>query len=198
MKKLSVIGMTLLSIVTLSACATSSNNSSSKSKTENSYPLERYASSSETEFPQKTTAYSDEAYVSFPYSVQADKKNTYTFKSITKVKGNSDEDNILLVDISFTNNEETATTPYMGFAVDWDLQQTNDNKNESLSPVDLKEVHTDANQELVDNANKEVNPGETVDAIVGYRLANNTEDVGFILRSTISRDNHKGFAWSNQ
>lgn len=65
-------------------------------------------------------------------------KNTYTFKSITKVKGNSDEDNILLVDISFTNNEETATTPYMGFAVDWDLQQTNDNKNESLSPVDLK------------------------------------------------------------
>lgn len=103
-----------------------------------------------------------------------------------------------MVDISFTNNEETATTPYMGFAVDWDLQQTNDNKNESLSPVDLKEVHTDANQELVDNANKEVNPDETVDAIVGYRLANNTEDVGFILRSTISRDNHKGFAWSNQ
>lgn len=79
MKKLSVIGMTLLSIVTLSACATSSNNSSSKSKTENSYPLERYASSSETELLQKTTAYSDEAYVSFPYSVQADKKKYLYF-----------------------------------------------------------------------------------------------------------------------
>lgn len=86
MKKLSVIGMTLLSIVTLSACATSSNNSSSKSKTENSYPLERYASSSETELPQKTTAYSDEAYVSFPYSVQADKKIPILLRVLPKSK----------------------------------------------------------------------------------------------------------------
>ncbi|GLB80357.1 DUF5067 domain-containing protein [Streptococcus alactolyticus] len=196
MKKISLFGVTLLSVAVLGACSSNSSSDSSSSSSSSSTTTEQTTSGSSVESTEQTTTYPSSAYVSYPYTIDVPSGNSYVIKNITKTTGSLDGSPIITIEMSFTNNGDTPTSPYMGFVVDWDVQQTDGTTTESLNGANTQMANVD-NQDLVNMGNTNVNAGATVDAIIGYTLASDTEDVGFILRSTSLTSNPQGFAWAN-
>jgi len=195
MKKISLFGITLLSIAVLSACSNNSSSSETSASTAGS-TTEQTTSDSSVDTTEQTTTYPSSAYVAYPYTINVPNGNSYVIKNITKTTGSLDGSPIITIEMSFTNNGDTPTSPYMGFVVDWDVQQTDGTTTESLNGANTQMANVD-NQDLVNMGNTNVNAGATVDAIIGYTLASDTEDVGFILRSTSLTSNPQGFAWAN-
>ena len=196
MKKISLFGITLLSVAVLGACSSNSSSNSSSSSSSSSTTTEQTTSGSSVESTEQTTTYPSSAYVSYPYTANVPNGNSYVIKNITKTTGSLDGSPIITIEMSFTNNGSYPVSPYMGFVTDWDVQQTDGVTTESLMGANSQLANV-ANQDLVKMGDTQVNAGATVDAIIGYTLDSDTEDVGFILRSTASTSNPQGFAWAN-
>ncbi|MFU2203630.1 DUF5067 domain-containing protein [Streptococcus pluranimalium] len=199
MKKAIYLGLITLSAVVLTACGgeekttkSSVESSAASSTTEKSEATQTSNSSTE-----QTTTYPTDAYKQAPFDASFNPGNGYKIKSITKATGSMENKPIILIEMTFTNNGNNPSSPYMAFVTDWDVQQTDGTVTKTLNGANGRMGNVE-NQEAVEMGDTNVNPGATVDAVIGYTLEFENEDVGFITRSTANTSNPQGFAWANK
>lgn len=195
MKKLSLLSIVVLMSFSLAAC--SSNNSSESASSSNSTTVKSSVEkSSETTSTEQTTPYPTSSYKTAPIDASIPNGNSYKITNISKSTSSLDGSEILLVEMDFTNNGTSPTSPYLAFVVDWDVQQTDGTITKNLNGANGAMANVE-NQEAVSLGDTQVNPGATVHAIIGYKLEDPKGDVGFIIRTTQITGNPQGFAWAN-
>lgn len=199
-KKLIFSGVALLSTLTLAACSNNNTTNNTGASTEVSTIQSSTTTSQTVEnstSSEQTTTYPASAYKVAPFDASIPNGNGYQIKNITKTTGSLDNKPILVIEMTFTNNGQTPISPYSAFIVSWNAQQTNGTTTTTLLGANGQMGNIE-NQEAVAMGDTMVNPGSTVDAIIGYSLADENADVGFILRTTEITNNPQGFAWANK
>ncbi|MDK6292642.1 MULTISPECIES: DUF5067 domain-containing protein [Aerococcus] len=139
--------------------------------------------------------YPAEAYWNFEANgdvVANTMSNQYKVKSINKDTGAMTGAPIIWLELEYTNNGQQPQSPYMAFVVDFDVSQTDGTTTQTLNGAN-GELGNVPNQEAVEMGDAQVNPGKSVDAVIGYRLAIPDDDVLFSLRS-----GQGAFAWANE
>ena len=145
---------------------------------------------------EQTTTYPSDSYAEFPATYETDYA-IYEITNITKSTGSMTGEEIITIEMEFTNLSDQPTSPYMRFIGDFDAQQTDGITTESLMGAN-SEMSNIENQEAVSMGDTQVNPEATVHAIIGYTLNDPDLDVGFILRSSQIIGEPQGFAWLNE
>ena len=84
MKKISLFGITLLSVAVLGACSSNSSSDSSSSSSSSSTTTEQTTSGSSVESTEQTTTYPSSAYVSYPYTIDVPSGNSYVIKNVKR------------------------------------------------------------------------------------------------------------------
>lgn len=199
MKKIKLLTTTVLAGIVLAAC--SSNNTETPKSTTSSPSSSQASSSKQAEVSntaeQGTTPYPQSSYKTPPIDLPIPNGNSYKITAITKSTSSLDNSPILLLEMDFTNNGKNPTSPYMAFVIDWDVQQTDGITTQNLNGANGQMANVE-NQEAVLMGDTKVNPGATVHAIIGYKLADEKADVGFIVRASQIANNPQGFAWANK
>lgn len=91
----------------------------------------------------------------------------YEIKAIEQITSQYDDTQILAIEMSFTNNTEEATSPWMSLGID--AEQETETTVETLMganglfPEDYK-------PDLVKMGDTDVKPGATVDAVIGFEI----------------------------
>lgn len=209
MKKLLLSSVVLLSTVFITACTQKQETSSVKPNQKSETAVKQKnttASSKHTSSDSNTqtitagtgtdgkSIYPAAAYKNLPLDL-SDKG--FIIKSITKGTGSLTGKPIIEMEVTFTNKSKMNQSPYMAFVIDFDVQQTDGQTTQSLLGAN-GEMGNFGNQDLVKMGDTQVNPGATVDAIIGFQLDDESKDVGFVLRSSQFNGNPQGFAWHNQ
>lgn len=200
MKKIILGCIVTLGVVALGACSSQKQQRTTSTQI-SSKQVEQTSSSSSSVAQQtqqsQTTTYPEASYKNPPFDASFTGGNGYKIKSITKMTGSMDGKTIIAIELTFTNNGKTPNSPYMAFVTDWDVQQTDGTTTSSLNGANAQ-LGNVANQDAVKMGDTQVNPGATVDAIIGYTLADDNLDVGFITRVSSITSNPQGFAWANK
>ncbi|MEN2467920.1 DUF5067 domain-containing protein [Ornithinibacillus sp. JPR2-1] len=91
----------------------------------------------------------------------------YEIKSIEQITGKYNDTQILAIEMSFTNNSEEATSPWMSIGID--AKQETDTTVETLTGAN-GQFPEDYKPDLVKMGNTDVKPGATVDAVIGFEI----------------------------
>lgn len=90
----------------------------------------------------------------------------YEIKETEQITGTRDEE-VLAVEISFTNNSDEPISPWMSLGIR--AEQETDVTVESLTGSNGS-FPDDYKSELVEMGNTDIKPGATVDAVIGYEI----------------------------
>ena len=101
---------------------------------------------------------------------------------------------VLVLEMTFTNKQQQASSPWMTFALDYAAQQTDGTTTVELMGANGQMANVE-NQEAVEMGDANVNPGATVEAVIGYDYTNPESVVNFILRSSMISGQPKGFVF---
>lgn len=103
----------------------------------------------------------------------------YEIKEVEQIVGKNDMD-ILAVEMTFTNNTDEATSPWMSIGLA--AEQETDTTVESLTGANGR-FEDDYKPELTEMGDTDVKPGATVEAVIGYEILYPGEPVRLYNRS---------------
>lgn len=147
MKKTFLIFITILLSVLLVACGDDSNENKTNN---NDMKGTKEASKSEV----SDTKFDDGNYI-------------FEIKSTEQLTGKYDDTQILAVEVTFTNNTDEPTSPWMALGIRAD--QETDTTVELLDGAN-GQYPDDYKTDLVEMGDTDIKPGATVDAIIGYEI----------------------------
>lgn len=102
---------------------------------------------------------------------------------------------VLVLDMQFTNNQQQPASPWTTFILDYAAQINN-----GATTIDLMgangQMGNVENQEAVAMGDTNVNPGSTVNAIIGYDYSDPSAVVNFILRTSLMSGTPQGFTFN--
>ncbi|MFS0786020.1 DUF5067 domain-containing protein [Shouchella sp. 1P09AA] len=157
----------LVSVFVLSACGDTNEESNSSDSEEGATAEENTDSTNDSEeSSEDVDDQNDSAAVSDTTLDTGD--YVYEIKEIEQLESQYDENTkILAIEVSFTNNSEDPTSPWMaqGFMAEQETDTTVETLmgSNGLYPEDYK-------PELVDMGDTDIKPGATVDAVIGYEI----------------------------
>lgn len=194
MKKFIKLGIISLAALSLVACSNtneeSNQNDSSTTVNSNTSTVETTTQSSETE--AKSSYINDVLPSNY-----VDNSYAFTFTGFKKIDSSLSGDKIVAIEMEYTNNSNTPTSPYMAFTMTFSPQQTDGVTTETLLGAN-GQLGNYPDQSLVEMGDKQVNPGATVKAVIGYKLSDENIDAQFIVLTSQLTGNLQGFVWRNE
>lgn len=91
----------------------------------------------------------------------------YEIKEVEQITGKYDDKQVLALEISFTNNTDQPTSPWMALGIK--AEQETDVTVESLNGAN-GQFPEDYKPDLVEMGDTDIKPGATVDAVIGFEI----------------------------
>ncbi len=173
LKKIKVLGITLLSLLVISGCG---NNEKDQSNSKNEATTKKAEDKSS----------SDKSSASFENDILTTKE--YTIKIIsTEIMDGSIDPKVLVIKYEFTNNTEEPTSPSIAFGSSFKVNQELDNTIETLYSSPLSDM--DLYKEEQNMAVTDVKPSSTVTAVNTFGLKEDGKPVTVtVTESYVSED----------
>lgn len=161
MKKLSFIFLVLLLSAFLAACGDNENKDGND--TSNPVGADNNSNNEVDNAKENDSASNDEVSdTSFDNG-----EYIYEIKEVEQITSQYDDSQVLAVEISFTNNTDEPTSPWMalGLSAEQETETTVEGLDgaNGLYPEDYK-------TELVEMGDTDIKPGATVDAVIGFEI----------------------------